>query len=216
MKNFAADDLATLSTDHCVRINSTGFYPLQSGRSEAVRGRAADAATPSSELDVDTTDVLDLSADGAAADVRLYRPELFPARADGSVHVEDINTQYERGFASVESRLRDLFRKNNVDTGVPIPLQVAADGRVIVAGDHPQKNEIESLFRDDPRLRNDFVGVTAQGEFLRAAKEAIEFQAAYRKNPQAAVEEFKHLFHKRNDVFTFVFKGDGAEARFIE
>jgi hypothetical protein len=200
-----------------MRIQSTGVYAPQSGRSEAVRRRAADIGPEiPSTGGSDTTDELDLSAEGAAADVRIYRPELFPARADGSVHVEDIRAVYERSFASVKSRIQELFAENRIDTSAPVPLEVAGDGRVIVAGDHPQKEKIESFFRDDPGLRNDFVGMTAQGEFLRAADEATEFQRAYREDPEGALEKFKHLFRRRNDVFQLVFRGNEAETRFTD
>ena len=130
-------------------------------------------------------------------------------------HTEgDFQEQYDARLGEVQARLQSLFAKNGIDTSPPIRLQTASDGRVIVAGHHPQKKEIEQFFVDDRDLRNDFVATAAQGEFLRAFKEAVEFQQAYRKDPKAAVERFKHLFQERHDVFTLKFDGDSATPTF--
>lgn len=117
-------------------------------------------------------------------------------------------------IGGLQARLVKLFADHGIDDAAGISLRTSGDGRVTVVGDHPQKAEIEKLFVDDPQLRNDFVEVQAQSEFKRAAEEAVAFQEAYRKNPQRALEEFKHLFQERTDAFTFVMQGGEATVKF--
>ena len=179
------------------------------GKSKSDESAAASAASP-----LDITDELLLSDNDAEEPVNLYRPELFAPRPDGNVYIEDVRTQFKDRLSTLEGRLRRVFAENGIDTSQPIPLRTGTDGHVFVAGEHPQKAEIEQLFRDDRDLRNHFVGAQAQAEFLRAADEAMAFQAAYRKNPEAALAEFSHLFDDRHDEFTLTFQGGKAETTF--
>jgi hypothetical protein len=112
----------------------------------------------------------------------------------GATTIEGMQTSAEEAFASVQSRLRTLFEEHGIDSSKEIKLQVGADGSVIVANDHPQKAEIEQLFKDDPSLRNEFVKFTALSEMAASARESIAFQAAYAKDPAAAVAQYSYLF----------------------
>ena len=117
----------------------------------------------------------------------------------GATTIDGMQASADDAFASVQSKLRKLFQEQGIDSSQEIKLQVASDGSVIVANDHPQKAEIEQLFKDDPSLRNEYVKFTAMSEMAAAAREAIAFQAAYANDPTAAVAKYSYLFDNQGD-----------------
>jgi hypothetical protein len=132
------------------------------------------------------------------------------SKGGGAIRVEDVRADYEQQLEALQNSLAQRFASRNIDDSTPIRLQTASDGRVIVAGDHPQKEAIEKLFVDEPRLRDRFVRVDSQGSFLRSADEAIAFQRAYRKDPTAALREFAHLFDQNESPKFTLAVQDGA------
>lgn len=162
-----------------------------------------------------TGDTVELSAE-ARGKQALRIAELLQW-SEEPIRVEDVRTRYDQNLAGLESRLTFAFAKAGIDTSVAFPLQTDAEGRVRVAGDHPQKAAIEQLFADDPNLRNDFVEVNAQADFLRAADEATAFQRAYAEDPEAALERFAHLFDPdRRPRFQLTVSGDKFDVGFID
>jgi len=69
--------------------------------------------------------------------------------------------------AAFEQDLKNRFTAAHVDTGTPVTLDVAGDGRVVVRGDHPDKAKIERLFAEDPAFADRYRAV-ASGQSLRA------------------------------------------------
>lgn len=116
-----------------------------------------------------------------------------------STNAEGIQASADNAFATVQAELRTLFREQEIDTSRELKLQVGHDGSVIVANNHPQKAEIEQLFKNDPTLRDAFVKFTALSELAAAAREAVAFQAAYAKDPTAAVAEYSYLFDNADE-----------------
>jgi len=116
------------------------------------------------------------------------------AGADGRMTLDEMEQLQQETLSSVQSRLTSLFAEEGIDTSSEIQLKVASDGRVIVANNHPQTAEIESLFADDPELRNEFARMVSLTEMVGAAQEAAAFQKAYAMNPNAAMTQYKYLF----------------------
>jgi hypothetical protein len=148
----------------------------------------------------DISDILDLSPQAQAAADQLNsstETSLLSRLSDlfGGDTIESIQEAADEAFAGVKAKLDKLFKENGIDTSKEIKLQVGADGNVIVASDHPQKAEIEQLFKDNPDLRDEYVKFTALSELAAAACEAVAFQAAYAKDPQAAIAQYEYLFN---------------------
>lgn len=160
-------------------------------------------------------DELSISDEARAAEAKssglLGGTSLFPGvprAADGSLRLEDIKTSFDQQRDALNDRIRQLFESAGIDTSQEIRLKAASDGSVVVSGDHPQKAEIEKLFRENPDLRNQFVGVAAMGEFQQAAQQSLEFQRAYAKDPKAAVAAFAQLFsNSHKPQFNLVVSG---------
>lgn len=177
--------------------------------------KSAAGATP--------VDELTLSAPAAAAQQgslgELLAAELFPGvprQPNGSIRLDDLRQYYADQQESLESRIRSLLNDEGIDVPPEIRLQVGVDGSVVVASDHPDRQQIEELFRENPRLRNQFVQVAALGQQIRAMDEALAFQKAYAENPQAAVEAFSHLFSgKERPQYSLLIQAGGSTAQFV-
>lgn len=131
----------------------------------------------------------------------------------GTVSFKDLHQQ---SLSSVRGRLQALFDENDIDTTRPIDLQVGPDGRLIVANDHPQKAEIEELVNSNETLRNEFARLSSLTRLIAAGREAAEFQAAYAKDPRAAVAQYSYLFDSAiQPTVTLRILGDQYESLYL-
>lgn len=135
------------------------------------------------------------------------------ASLDGVIQMEELTALQQETQSSVESRLRSLFAEHGIDTSQEIRLEVASDGRLIVAGDHPQKAQIEELVNADASLRNDFVKLASLTSILAAAQEAAPFHEAYANDPYAAVAQYSYLFDSTSKASVCLsIQGDRCQA----
>jgi hypothetical protein len=65
------------------------------------------------------------------------------ANAQGPIKVEDVRAEFERQMESLQDSLVQQFARRGIKDEPSIRLQTASDGRVIVAGDHPQKEAFD-------------------------------------------------------------------------
>jgi hypothetical protein len=153
-------------------------------------------------------------------------PPLFDFVKPGeAVTLEDLERAQREAQGEVQQELDALLVRDGIDTSREIRLQVAGDGQVIVTNDHPERAEIERLFRDDPELRNNFVKSTSLAETVAAGREAVAFQAAYARDPYAAVAQYSRLFDATagptvtlsilGDQYQTLFERPGREAEAV-
>jgi hypothetical protein len=143
-------------------------------------------------------------------------PAFGVAPRDGVIHVEDVRANYQEKRDAFYAQLRGRFADAGFTTPPEIRLQTGGDGSVVVASDHPQRAEIEELFRESPELRRTFVELDAQAGFLRAADEASAFQKAYWADPLQALQEFRHLFERQTPgQYTLIVTADAIGERFL-
>lgn len=119
----------------------------------------------------------------------------------GVVRMQDLRSAYETAFAAFTQRLDGLLDSAGVDRSRPARLQADAVGSITVTNDHPDKEAIERLFRENPELANQFRGLSGLASLLAAAEKHEEFAAAYEKNPYAAVGEYSQLFAGHKPAF---------------
>jgi hypothetical protein len=196
-------------------MDAFGWPAWQSGAAAGTTDSAsAGAADAGDELTL--SPAVQSTGEGLLSETLLAR--LFPGvqgQSGGNIRPEDLRQYYADQQESLNRRIQSLLANESVETPPEIRLQVGADGSVVVAGDHPDRRQIEDLFRENPRLRNQFVEVAALGEQIRAIDEAIAFQKAYAANPQAAVEAFSHLFSgSEPPKYTLVVGADAATVQF--
>ncbi len=204
-------------------IPSVGRYVSLLAGQTAQRCRA-ESGQQSFEAGANSSgDILTLSAEGQAASSLPGLSSLFGLAGSGdSIAIEDLEDAQDRAQAAVQARLQRLFAANGIDTSREIRLQIGADGQVVETSGNPQSAEIEKLFRDDPSLRDQFAKFSGLSEIVGAAREAVAFQQAYARDPQAAVAQYSHLFNNsakphaslsiQGDRYEALFERSGAEA----
>lgn len=177
----------------------------------------ANAATSTTVDDAANADGDELSLSPVARGKQAARTAELLQWDAKPIEVADMRRDYEQKLAGLESRLEVAMAKAGIDKSTPFQLQTDAEGMVRVAGDHPQKAQIEQLFIDSPSLRDDFLEVNAKADFLRAADEAMAFQRAYAEDPEAAVKRFSYLFDSdRKSTFQLTVSGDKYDVGFQE
>ena len=107
----------------------------------------------------------------------------------------DLKAALEQGSETFGSRVSELFLENGISLDPPVELTTDGSGYVRVKGDHPQKEEIEQLFADNPDLANEFRGISALSSLVEAAAEYEEFAKLYEQDPYAAMARYAHLFN---------------------
>jgi len=143
-----------------------------------------------------SADQLDLSNEAQVLASSLQNEPPSLVHAGDGVRIENVQENYAKNLSVVQARIERVLAENSLRSTDEIRLQIGFDGRLIVAGDHPQKQRIEALLGSEPGLRNEFALVSSQASLMKAADEAIAFQAAYRKDPIKAIAEFSHLFQQ--------------------
>lgn len=199
-------------------VGAYGRYAAVGGVSPSEKQREVDPLFETvEEATAGPADVLDLSEEGKAAATgartKLPLASLFDFDTpEGRVTAPDIKSAQKLASELVQDRLQSRMAERGIDTSKEIRLQVAGDGRVIVANDHPQRAEIEKIFTDDEPLRNQFVRLSSLTSMASSIDEAVAFQQAYAKNPYAAVAQYSHLFNPANrGEFSLVIQGERYE-----
>lgn len=136
------------------------------------------------------------SAEGPHGLESLYRALAgrAPRYPGEPIHLEDMRSHAQERLADLGREVRDRVDAAGLDASQPIRIQIGVDGRVVVAGDHPDREAIEKLLNADPELANQLRQIAAAFDMLRAADEHQEFAAAYAQDPARAVAQFSHLF----------------------
>lgn len=129
-------------------------------------------------------------------------PPLFKYADDGMITGDEMRMELNDAKADYRRRLSAAIADRGIDTSVPLRLQTDTAGHVRVVGDHPDKARVEALFAEDPALRNAFQRMNSIAHMLETVAEAVAFQAAYARDPKAAVAQYSHLFNTTTQLTT--------------
>jgi hypothetical protein len=165
-------------------LDVTGKHSTSSARCQSLAQKPANAALS------EAADVLSLSAESQTAADALKSSLDLPPLEDLFVSEDKL----QELKSSLQERIRNLLTAHGIDDSNPLDLQIAGDGHVVVSNDHPQKEQIEQLLRENPDIRDDFAKYSAQSSLFDAAQEAIAFQKEYARDPVGAVQRFSYLF----------------------
>lgn len=135
-------------------------------------------------------------------------------REDGNIHLEDIRAAYQKRMTAFQADLSRMLSEAGIDRSEPFSLQINPEGRIQVTGDRDDLSAIQQLFDENPDLSRELAALSGTGSFLKAADRSIEFQAAYAKDPVAAVARFSELFDNRNSIFTLEISEDSMREVF--
>jgi hypothetical protein len=113
---------------------------------------------------------------------------------NGRVTIEGMRREVQELSQDFAQEMSRRLTELGIDASRPFELDIARDGRVIVRGQHPDKERIESIFSEDPDFRNDMVKVHVFRNMLEHSQQARAFEREYALNPRAAVAKYSHLF----------------------
>lgn len=154
---------------------------------------ATPAATRESQESRGVEDSVEISPTGSLASRLLCGADSLHGvkpRADGAVHLEDLESHLEEISAGLQTTLGNRFRAAGVDTSRSLDLDVDAAGAVRVTNDHPDKDKIEAMFADDQALADQFREVLALQQLVSAGQQHVAFAKAYAQDPEAAVAQY--------------------------
>ncbi len=140
-------------------------------------------------------------------------PPLFSEEieADGVITLDEMRGFFREKSAAFQSEVRNRLNAAGLDATRTLELTSDREGKVRVAGDHPDKEKIEAMFADDPELSNDFRQISATGSLIKACEAHVEFAADYAKDPKAAVAKHWSLFSGIKDEYVLRL-GEGEPA----
>jgi hypothetical protein len=119
----------------------------------------------------------------------------FEPKTPGVITGEEIFQHAQEDLEQFNEEIHNLFNEKGIDTSIGIDLGTAyGTGDIIVKADHPDKDKIEAIFKENPDLGNEYKKITSMLEIVEAGKEASAFQSAYSKNPKQAVLQYAYLF----------------------
>ncbi|MDQ2105007.1 hypothetical protein [Azospirillum isscasi] len=146
----------------------------------------ADAAAPSREAGTFQP------ADGAAG-------RAVDGAAGKTFRVDAFAGVLKQKTAAFNEELAVRFALADMDTRQPVTLDVDAEGRVTVAGDHPGKAAIERLFAEDPEFANRYREIAGGHAFLAHCRVATRFQ--HELEDSKTEEERKTVLRRYESVF---------------
>lgn len=116
----------------------------------------------------------------------------------GTSDLFSIQADAEAALKNWQEQLVGKLKEKGISLDEPLRLLVRpGDGKIVVQGDHPHKDEIEAALNEDKDLTNSIRSVSATFDLLRAAERNKEFARAYEQDPVAAVKAFSHLFDEQ-------------------
>ncbi len=121
----------------------------------------------------------------------------FEPKTPGAVSIEEIERHGKEQLLAFHKKMQRVFRAAGIDTSIPIELDNEyGTGNVIVKNDHPDKEKIEDIFKDNFEFRQDQIRIDSMLSMAVRGKEAALFHQAYKLNPQQALADFSYLWQK--------------------
>lgn len=99
--------------------------------------------------------------------------------------------------AALAEDLQKRLVRAGVDTDVPVTLDVAQDGSIVVRGDHPDKAKIERLFAEDPDFANQYRKVSQDNAMIALGMVGVRYRIAL---DEAKDEEERDRVTRRFDA----------------
>ena len=152
-------------------------------------------------------DTVNISKEGKSASILdgLWDTIGIAPNSDGNISIESIRECYENDTAIIKKQMQALYRKLGISSDTEMTIDIGHDGKAVVSGKSPEAEALADAINSDPELLNTMRRASANASLLAAFEEAAEFQAAYEKNPFAAVERYGYLLNDnrtQNTAFT--------------
>ncbi len=121
----------------------------------------------------------------------------FKPETPGQISIEEIERHGKKQLLDFHKKMQGVFKAAGIDSSIPIELDNEyGSGNVIVKNDHPDKEKIEGIFKDNFEFRQDQIRINSMLSMAARAKEGALFHQAYKLNPQQALADFSYLWQK--------------------
>ena len=112
--------------------------------------------------------------------------------------IQELISQYEAQLAELREQIGGAFSNSLIDTANELDLTLDGEGNVSVANDHPDKEQIDSLFAAHPMLRYGFARLASSASMIETSLDTFPPGLRNLGNPQQAVTEFGTLLSGQN------------------
>lgn len=138
--------------------------------------------------------------------------------ADGAIHIEDIIKVADAAMRDAKSQLDSAFSSASISNSPDVTFSFDLDGQLVV-GDHPQKEEIQKLLRDNDDLTDNLREAMILKENAVSNQKAAHFTEAYQRTysqkGQAAAQDLWERYMAIGDAKTILrYGGSGFVALF--
>lgn len=127
---------------------------------------------------------------------------------NGAVTLEGMERELKELGDEFKKELNRHLNSAGLSGTESFELEFASNGRIQVHGLHPQKEEIEQMFIDDPEFRDLAGRVCVLKDLIESGREACAFQRAYAADPVKAVAQYGHLCSRQSSSYTIMCQND--------
>ena len=121
------------------------------------------------------------------------------------IHIEDLSRIADMALQDSKIQLDAAFTNNHILNNPVVDISFDLMGKIII-GDHPEKNKIEDLFKNNPELENDIRTAYCLKENAVSLEKASLYNSAYYKAYQskgiAAANKMTDIFLSLSDPKT--------------
>ena len=130
--------------------------------------------------------------------------------------IQELISQYEAELADFKAQVGGAFANDLIDTAHELDLTMDADGNVTVANDHPDKEQIDSLFAAHPMLRYGFARLASSASMVETSLDMFPPGLRNFGNPAQSVTDFGSMLTGQNapSQFHFTLGPDGIRTYF--
>jgi hypothetical protein len=188
--------------------------PLAASAGVALAALAA-KATGTLSQSLSFLDVLHLggaSNDAAGSDVD--KVATASTQDDSEVSAATLRSAAETALQSFRELVGQRLAAAGIDVSRPIRLEADERGRIFVAGDHPQRAQIEQIFSDDAELGAALNHLSSTFHALQRAQKNQAFEDLYALDPQNAAARLSSHDRSTGRTFTLLLQGDEVQVGF--
>ncbi len=106
------------------------------------------------------------------------------------INVDEFRLDLKNTTSYVESRLNEILLNMGIDPDLEFEFTTGYDGSIIINGDDPSIESIEAAVNSDFELSNLIRKMSSVSSSLKALENYLEFAAAYKNDPVAAVAKY--------------------------
>ena len=99
----------------------------------------------------------------------------------------NLAARLEEEIAKFKEEVTSLFEQLPIDNLPELVLGTDSDGNVTVMNDHPDKEQIDALFKAHPALSDAFSRLAVNASMVRTYAVSFPFTVGYLRDPQGAV-----------------------------